>query len=346
MKHPQRDMILATIFAPLILVAIALLASSNFGTTGILKAAKMLALPVDTIEVHQQYWYRDISVDYDSVTAICTYGEIFLAQDSEDSTLILFQNVAGVTENEYVGALDSVNSKCRTEAFSLGSLDHITFFRSMSYMYTSPTQLDLGLPDTITWVATLRSQQSDEWLGTLDSVCIMRKDTGMFTFPEFSGTLGEESWDLLSIAAGDFPEALNEDVYISIEMSATGLGDRYFYSDFLSLNAKFSDNNFMPKIPGGASETTANTFTLEAYPNPSSGLIYVDIKATESTSLQLQIFSVDGRQIDVVRPRDLFTGTNRIVYRLPNSAPAGTYFLALVRDDGQVVDNKRVAVVK
>lgn len=344
MERERKKLLLVGAITIVIVVG-SFIGSSLTGTTNVIQAAKFLGLQTDTMVVHTPYWYRTLSADYDSVTALCTFGEMFVVHANGDSTIIGFNNLS--PQEDYTTTLDSLNYFQTSEPMLLSNTDNISMFRSMGYQHMSDIQQDLGLPDTITWVSHVVKVDGDVWLGTIDSVCMMKKDTGMFLFPEFSGTTGTASWDVLSIPAQTIPGATTGDsVYIRLTMTLSGDAVHYFYSDHWRLNAKFSEHMNLGKKSGGTPSALITSFSVIAYPNPAVDHIMVDIDAVEPSSGVLSLVTIDGRNVATIRTSTLEKGTNRILYSLPSNMAAGAYYLLLMNNDGAVLGKHKLLVTK
>ena len=121
---------------------LALLFGMQSGSVHIIQAATSLFQTGDTIEVHTPYYYRTIQADYDSVTALCVYGEMFVVS-GQDSSAIDFDALSLFEEHENI--LDSVNTRCRTLPVLLSDGDDISLYRALGYRHVNDQQQDLGL---------------------------------------------------------------------------------------------------------------------------------------------------------------------------------------------------------
>jgi hypothetical protein len=69
-------------------------------------------------------------------------------------------------------------------------------------------------------------------------------------------------------------------------------------------------------------------FRLSNYPNPSNELTTFTFELTESCSIQLRIFNIEGRQLECVLSGKYDAGTHRVVYNT-NRLSAGIFICEL-----------------
>ena len=334
---------LLTVVLVLMTVTISLFVGRNSGSMNIVHAAGLF-LTTDTVEVETPYYYRTIQADYDSVTALCIYGETFIINAANDSVAIEFDSLS--LYDVYTNVLDTINDRCRTKPMLLTDNDDVSLYRAIGYRHVNNTQQHLGLPDTVTWVLQVRSQYGNNYLATIDSVCIARKDTGMFNFPEFTGTTGSESWELLTIPASSITGATEGDsVYLQVLMSVSGNADDYMYDDFVRINSKFSDVQSIQKINASPVEVKS-IYGMKTYPNPASDYVMIDVTARTEESVTLRIVSLDGRVNSNIAAGTLRMGTNRYIYQIPTDLVSGAYHILLLNNNGSILNQKKIMTVK
>jgi hypothetical protein len=321
-----------------------------FGTTSIINAASSWAVTIDTVDVNHQYFYREIRADYDSVSVLCAYGEMNAVDGSSDSTVIQFVNAVRTSNTYFEGTIDSVNYKCTTTPVLLGAQDNICFFRSMAVLYNGPTQADTQLPDTLTWVTHVINKTNGMWLGTIDSVCLLRKDTGAFCFPEYTGTFGSNSFDVVSVGASTIPGATDGDsVYLAMKMSSSGTSNQYSYTDYERWETKFSEYmNMGKKADSELNAAVPNRYSMSVHPNPTSGRLLIDIHSKDMLNQHAEIYlmSIDGRKLGTIHSDNLVEGINRCAYNLPGHLSAGTYLVTAVGRNGELLSSAKVSLVK
>lgn len=89
--------------------------------------------------------------------------------------------------------------------------------------------------------------------------------------------------------------------------------------------------------PGGV--TLASSHEPQVYPNPSSGVLYVDASAWEGRSAKMQVFNALGQLIE---QRAFIAGYEPMLLDFPQDVADGVFFITLQAADGERVTKRFV----
>jgi hypothetical protein len=83
------------------------------------------------------------------------------------------------------------------------------------------------------------------------------------------------------------------------------------------------------RIGTAVANVAASFSNIQLYPNPNDGNIYVSFYLPQSDEVVLRVSSSDGKLIEERKLGKKGIGENLIAYKLPDSAPTGSYIVTI-----------------
>jgi hypothetical protein len=81
-------------------------------------------------------------------------------------------------------------------------------------------------------------------------------------------------------------------------------------------------------------QQSVSTLKMQVYPNPNDGNIHANFYLQKAGEVMLSVSSGDGKLIEYKKLGNMRVGENQITYKLPDSAPKGTYIVTITTAEG------------
>lgn len=329
---------------PVVLVLFQTLCASSkdhFSPSGVGKDRELRS---DTVVVTNIYRYRSIAVRYDSVTAACMFGEMFIIGNGSDSLQINWP------ETFTIPGLDTsatfINS-LRSKSFAFNTTDMLSYFR-MIYMTFLDTTSNYTLPDTTAWIVELRDTQNGNLISVLDSIGICRAiNYDRSTFPPTYGFTGEKGYELIEIPLETI-SSQTDSVYIVIRIKNMNTSNDPYcgISDDRTVNTKFTEDfHLLAKKSDRSTDRLPEKIDVQTFPNPVRSTAFIKIGLSERMNLTVTLFNNEGKEV-----KRLFRGfrdEGNFYLSLPiNSLPSGQYWVNVTSDGGVSFNSKKLSIMK
>lgn len=163
----------------------------------------------------------------------------------------------------------------------------------------------------------------NDWIAAFrDNICVGSAPwQGEFTTLPVMGDSGH-TWTDGYMQNGEYPEY---QIYDQSENQFTVAipSNNFAWSNNAFYTIDMLDMNNTPEIP--------ETFEVSLYPNPFNPETTISIQLETAGKIQLQIFDLNGRQIDNIYSGYAYVGSHEFKWRA-NNYPAGVYFLCIFID--------------
>lgn len=288
----------------------------------------------DSLVIHSVYFYRQISVQYDSMVAACLWGEMVATQNGQDTLTI--QPSPYVAPPGDDGQAYDISTSAKSRTFYVTTSSELSIFRALLTKRISKS-VPYFLPDTCTWTLELWSATQDVKLATLDSVGFypgLSPNTN--NVPESFGAINTAggNFDRLQFQLEDYliPGSGSDSVYLRYRVAHSGTqeADKCNLYDQDLVNAKFSEDlSYEKSSIGAASVDKARDFKITLSPNPASSWSRLYIGPRQPETVTVNLADEQGKLIKRIWSGQSGSHTQVVTVHVAD-VPSGHYFL-LVR---------------
>lgn len=325
---------------------------SKWGTPSVHREVAVqnpVSLLPDNLTITNIYYYRNIGVRYDSVTAGCFYGEMFIpdylgGQDSlQINWLDSFPPPGIDTTAEYL------NAHCQSGNFILDENTYLSFFR-MILMTFEDTTVNYSLPDSTAWIIELWNANPaamSPYIATIDSVGICRAiNYDRSTFPPIIG-FADAGYEMASIDLSQYyPDVDSAYIMIKIKNFNTQRDSFCGAIDYTLTNTKYTEMyEVFSKKESSTPPELGKDFKIAAFPNPMSVYTIVRAEIPYDGDVVISMIGIDGATIKQIHSGKLKAGVYYYPYQ-PPSLSAGTYFIRLTDERGVILANTKINYIK
>jgi hypothetical protein len=271
------------------------------------------------------YMYRYLSTYYDSTQLMCIFGESCVI--GADTTPIRFDDWF---IHEKDSTLSYINSIAKTLPFRLGGAASISLWRALIIIYSGPTQLNVDLADTCSWIAELWNYRTGAKIAILDSLTTLPLLEGR-RFPTIAFPDSSTSVRLIQCNLSPYNFAIDDSGIITIRMEKKGIGNPgYCVRDKVFFYGKTSENHNFAGAPKSSTERQEagipeDNVAMQLSPNPSQNAVNIRIELKDAHDFSLELINAAGQRLSTIFSGSRGAGIHNFGYVYLGSFPSGSY---------------------